>query len=148
MSLVTRAITILCISIQIVGWAQTYSTGFFLFSTSASSAQSNCSTCGVGVESTTPLSISCGPKCDSLEGRTSLKRERNMTMNCAKSQYVNWERDERASSAPFRVSSLQQCLGYLLTLPHAVVTEVSLAWEARSRAVERRVWWPSWTSRR
>lgn len=60
----------------------THSTGFLRLSKIASNAHNRFSTCGEGSEPTTPLSISCGPKCDILGGKAALKRERNITRNC------------------------------------------------------------------
>lgn len=65
------------------GGEPTHSMGFLRFNTNASNAHSKFSTCDDGTESTTPLSMSCGPKCGSLGEKEALNRERNMTMNCS-----------------------------------------------------------------
>ena len=70
----------------VVGKGAPYSTGFLRFSTRPSNAHRKCSICGYEDVSKTPLSISCGPRCASFEENTSLKRERNMTMNWSSHQ--------------------------------------------------------------
>lgn len=83
----------------------TYSGGFFLFSARPSIAHSKCDTSGLGVESTTPRSISCGPRLGSLAGMASVKRERNMTMNCRTRSARQSSVGKRAQDAPFRVQT-------------------------------------------
>lgn len=83
----------------------TYSGGFFLFSASPSIAHSKWDTSGLGVVSTTPRSISCGPRLESLAGMTSLKRERNITMNCRSRSARQSSGVKRAQDAPFRVKT-------------------------------------------
>lgn len=60
---------------------QSYSTSFLRFKTSPSNAHSNRSMNSPGGDSTTPLSISCGPRCGTPRGKASWKRARNVTMN-------------------------------------------------------------------
>lgn len=62
------------------GW--TNSTGFLRLRTRPSREHSRPSTSADGVCSATPDSMSCGPTWGEPRGKASLKRERNMTMNC------------------------------------------------------------------
>ncbi len=66
----------------------TYSTGFLRFNTNPSKAHNKCSTCGLGEESTTPLSTSCGPGFCSFVGKISVKRARNVTI-CYQTEKVS-----------------------------------------------------------
>lgn len=62
------------------GW-RPYSTSFLRFNTSPSNAHSNRSIYSPGGDSSTPFSMSWGPRCGTPRGKASWKRARNMTMN-------------------------------------------------------------------
>ena len=83
MSFSSLLTTLAALQIYTSSGVATYSTGFFRFSTNPNNAHNNPSTCGLGLESTTPLSTSCGPRFCNLPGIASLNLARKVTICCS-----------------------------------------------------------------